>query len=167
MADLVTFNGVPIVTYGLTGIMIVLLTGMTFIDTKGDSANAIATASVPSFIGNILTPPASASSLMGSTPSLMESITGPAEKPSFMESITGSPEKPSFIESITISPEKPSFIESITGKSPAVENVTTPIAKFIGYADDKDEDTTKNQYGGSKKRRKLKKKKRKNTRKFT
>ena len=36
MADMSTFEGVPIATYGLTGIMIVALTGLTFFDSKGE-----------------------------------------------------------------------------------------------------------------------------------
>jgi len=50
MADMFTFNGVPLIRYGLTGILLVFLTGMTFVDTKGQvdtSIGAVATASLP------------------------------------------------------------------------------------------------------------------------
>ena len=61
MADMLTFNGVPIATYGLTGFLLVFLTGATFMNMPGKSeasVAAVATASLPSFIGNMLTPSA-------------------------------------------------------------------------------------------------------------
>ena len=61
MADMLTFNGVPIATYGLTGFLLVFLTGATFMNMPGKSeasVAAVATASLPAFIGNMLTPSA-------------------------------------------------------------------------------------------------------------
>ena len=61
MADMLTFNGVPIATYGLTGFLLVFLTGATFMNMPSNSepsVAAVATASLPAFIGNMLTPSA-------------------------------------------------------------------------------------------------------------
>lgn len=58
---MITLDGVPIATYGLTGMMIIALTGLTFFVPKGEQgevASVIATASVPDFMGNALTPTA-------------------------------------------------------------------------------------------------------------
>jgi len=82
MADTFTFNGVPLIRYGLTGILLVFLTGMTFVDTKGQvdtSIGAVATASLPTFIGERFTP---------SAPSFVDSITQPSEEPSLMERVS-------------------------------------------------------------------------------
>ena len=56
MADMITFNGVPIATYGLTGLMIAVLTTMTFVDTKDQSSTIVATASVPSLRRGLVPP---------------------------------------------------------------------------------------------------------------
>ena len=58
---MLTFNGVPIATYGLTGFLLIFLTGATFMNMPGNSepsVAAVATASLPAFIGNMLTPSA-------------------------------------------------------------------------------------------------------------
>lgn len=137
---MLTFDGVPVATYGLTGLMLVFLTGMTFIDTKVEadtSMAAVATASVPTFMGNMLTPSAPSfvdsltqsatdlvnpqeqslmSKLTGPTeePSLMSKLTGPSEEPSFMEKLTGPTEGPSVMEKLTGSSEEPSFMSKLT-----------------------------------------------------
>jgi hypothetical protein len=79
MADMLTYNGVPVATYGLTGLMLVFLTGATFLNINGNSdtsATAVATASVPAFIGDMLTP---------SAPSMTDALTDYAS-----QSMTGS-----------------------------------------------------------------------------
>ena len=124
---MLTFDGVPVATYGLTGLMLVFLTGMTFIDTKGaadTSMAAVATASVPSFMGNMLTPSApsfvdsltkSASNLMQpETPSLMSKLTGPSEEPSLLSKITGPSEEPSLLSKLTGPSEEPSLMSKLT-----------------------------------------------------
>jgi hypothetical protein len=159
MVDMITFNGDSVVTYGLTGLMIALLTTMVFIDTKGQSS-AVAMASVPSIVGDYLTP---------SVPSFIESvtdnisapsITGNPSTPSVMESITNAPS--SVMESITNAPS--SVMESITGKSDeqssVIDRITTPVARLI----DEDEGYEQNR-GGSRKNKKKNTKKKKNTRK--
>jgi len=124
---MLTFDGVPVATYGLTGLMLVFLTGMTFIDTNGTadtSIAAVATASVPAFIGNALTPSApsfvdsltkSASDLVKQDePSLMSKLTGPSEEPSLMSKITGPSEEPSLMSKITGPSEEPSLMSKLT-----------------------------------------------------
>ena len=148
MVDMITFNGDSVVTYGLTGLMIALLTTMVFIDTKGQSS-AVAMASVPSIVGDYLTP---------SVPSFIESVTDNISAPS----ITGNPSTPSVMESITNAPS--SVMESITGKSDeqssVIDRITTPVARLI----DEDEGYEQNR-GGSRKNKKKNTKKKKNTRK--
>ena len=139
MADMITFNGVPVVTYGLTGLMIALLTTMTFVDTKGQSSTIVATASVPSLVSNFLTP---------SAPSFIESVTN---KPSIMESLTNTP---SILASIVGEKEEPSMLEKIT----------TPIARLVN--DEEEDEGYIQRKGGSTKKNNNKKKRRiKNTRK--
>ena len=157
MADMITFNGVPVVTYGLTGLMIAVLTTMTFVDTKGQSSAIVATASVPSLVSNFLTPSApsfiesvtnkpSIIESLTSTPSIMESIVGKNEEPSIMESIVGNKEEPSILASIVGEKEEPSMLEKIT----------TPIAGLVdedeGYIQRKGGSTKKN----NKKKRRIK-----------
>ena len=123
---MLTFDGVPVATYGLTGLMLVFLTGMTFIDTKGaadTSMAAVATASVPSFMGNMLTPSApsfvdsltkSASDLIKQDePSLLSKITGPTEEPSLLSKLTGPSEEPSLMSKLT-TPTEGSFMDKIS-----------------------------------------------------
>ena len=140
---MLTFDGVPVATYGLTGLMLVFLTGMTFIDTNGvadTSIAAVATASVPDFMGNMLTPSApsfvdsltkSASDLVkpdessfmskltgpSEEPSLMSKLTGPSEEPSLMSKLTGPSEEPSLISKLTGPSEEPSLMSKLTGPS--------------------------------------------------
>lgn len=139
---MLTFDGVPVATYGLTGLMLVFLTGMTFIDTKGaadTSMAAVATASVPSFMGNMLTPSApsfvdsltkSASNLMQpETPSLMSKLTGPSEEPSLLSKLTGPSEEPSLMSKLTGPSEEPSLMSKLTGPSEEpslLSKLTTP-----------------------------------------
>ena len=139
---MLTFDGVPVATYGLTGLMLVFLTGMTFIDTKGaadTSMAAVATASVPSFMGNMLTPSApsfvdsltkSASDLIKQDePSLLSKITGPTEEPSLLSKITGPTEEPSLLSKITGPSEEPSLLSKLTGPSEEpslMSKLTTP-----------------------------------------
>jgi hypothetical protein len=114
MADMLTFDGVPVATYGLTGLMLVFLTGMTFIDTNSTadtSMAAVATASVPAFMGNMLTPSApsfvdtltqSASDLIQpQEQSIMSKLTGSSEEPSIMDKLTGPSEEPSLMSKLT------------------------------------------------------------------
>ena len=170
MADMITFNGVPVVTYGLTGLMIAVLTTMTFVDTKGQSSAIVATASVPSLVSNFLTPSApsfiesvtnkpSIMESLTSTPSIMESIVGKNEEPSIMESIVGNKEEPSIMESIVGNKEEPSILASIVGEKEEpsmLEKITTPIAGLVdedeGYIQRKGGSTKKN----NKKKRRIK-----------
>ena len=127
---MLTFDGVPVATYGLTGLMLVFLTGMTFIDTNGvadTSIAAVATASVPDFMGNMLTPSApsfvdsltkSASDLVKpDESSFMSKLTGPSEEPSLMSKLTGPSEEPSLISKLTGPSEEPSLMSKLTGPS--------------------------------------------------
>jgi hypothetical protein len=172
---MITFNGVPVITYGLTGLMIALLTTMTFVDTKGQSSEIVATASVPSLVSNFLTPSApsfiesvtakiSTPSIMGSLvekPSIMESLTGKKEEPSIMESIMGKKEEPSILESLTGKKEEPSMLESIMGKKeePSIlEKITTPIARLV--EDEEEDEGYIQRKGGSKKNKNKRKNKR-------
>jgi hypothetical protein len=108
MANMLTFNGVPVVTYGLTGGLLAFLTFMTFIDTNGKgeeeadaSMAAVATASVPSFM------------LAPSEPSLVENdVTGP---PSLMD---GPPEDETSAETIpdTVEPKASGGNKKYKGK---------------------------------------------------
>ena len=165
MADMITFNGVPVVTYGLTGLMIALLTTMTFVDTKGQSSTIVATASVPSLVSNFLTP--SAPSFIESVtnkPSIMESLTN---TPSILASIVGKNEEPSIMESIVGKNEEPSILESIVGEKEEpsmLEKITTPIARLVN--DEEEDEGYIQRKGGSTKKNNNKKKRRiKNTRK--
>lgn len=133
---MLTFDGVPVATYGLTGLMLVFLTGMTFIDTNSTadtSMAAVATASVPAFMGNMLTPSApsfvdsltkSASDLIQpQEQSIMSKLTGPAEGPSIL---AGPSEEPSLMSKLTGPSEEPSLMSKLTApltdKSPEGES---------------------------------------------
>ena len=153
---MITFNGVPIATYGLTGLMIAVLTTMTFVDTKDQSSTIVATASVPSLVSNFLTPSApSFIESLSSKPSIMESLTG---TPSIMESIVGKKEEPSILESLTGKKEEPSMLESIMGKKeePSIlEKITTPIARLVDE-EEEDEGYVQRKGGSTKKNNKKK-----------
>ncbi len=135
MADLKVFNGVPVATYGLTGLLLVFLTGMTFIDTTDktdETVSAVATASIPAFIGNTLTPTAppltesvselfnnpdtdeksTAESIAESGMSVVESLKDTGK--STIESLTESGK--SAVESIADSSQ--SIVSNITGNTP-------------------------------------------------
>ena len=172
---MITFNGVPVVTYGLTGVMIAVLTTMTFVDTKNQSSEIIATASVPSFVSSVLTPTAPSfietvtakiitPSIMGSLiekPSIMESLTGKKEEPSMIESVMGKKEEPSMLESIIGKKEEPSMLESLTGKKEEpslMEKITTPIARLV--EDEEEDEGYVQRKGGSKKNKNKRKNKR-------
>ena len=145
---MITFNGVPVVTYGLTGLMIAVLTTMTFVDTKGQSsasASAVAMASVPSLVSNFLTPTA---------PSFIETVTAKISTPSIMGSLI---EKPSMLESVIGKKEEPSMLESVMGKKEEpslMEKITTPIARLVD--DEEEDDGYVQRKGGAKKKRKNK-----------
>ncbi|MFY7731653.1 MAG: hypothetical protein ACOVRN_19185 [Flavobacterium sp.] len=140
---MLTFDGVPVATYGLTGLMLAFLTGMTFIDTKGEAdtpMTAVATASVPAFMGTMLTPsaPSFVDSLTQSAndliqpeePSLLSKMTGPSEEPSFMDKLTGPSEEPSFMDKLTGPSEEPSFMDKLTGPSEEpslIDKLTAPL----------------------------------------
>ena len=124
---MLTFDGVPVATYGLTGLMLVFLTGMTFIDTNSTadtSMAAVATASVPAFMGNMLTPSApsfvdtltqSASDLIQpQEQSIMSKLTGSSEEPSIMDKLTGPSEEPSIMDKLTGPSEEPSLMSKLT-----------------------------------------------------
>ena len=133
---MLTFDGVPVATYGLTGFMLLFLTGMTFIDTKGQadtSMAAVATASVPTFMGSMLTPsaPSFVDSLTNSATNLMKS-----EEPSLMSKLAGSSEQPSLLSSITGSSQEPSLISKLTGSSQepsAISKLITPSEEDESY----------------------------------
>jgi hypothetical protein len=147
MADMLTFDGVPVATYGLTGLMLVFLTGMTFFDTNGGadtSMAAVATASVPDFMGNMLSPSApsfvdsltkSASDLVNpQEPSLMSKLTGPTEEPSLMSKLTWPSDEPSLMSKLTGPSDEPSLLSKITGPSEEpslLSKLTTPAEGSI------------------------------------
>ena len=114
-----TFEGVPIATYGLTGIMIIALTGLTFFDSKGeqgDLAGVVATASVPSFMGSVLTPsaPSFLDTVMGAKDTLAQAVTGKKEESSMFGSpFTDKKEEPSmFGDPFSGKKEEPSMFGS-------------------------------------------------------
>ena len=149
---MITLNGVPVLTYGLTGVMIAVLTTMTFVDTKNQSSEIIATASVPSFVSSVLTPTA---------PSFIETVTAKISTPSIMGSFTGKKEEPSIMESLTGKKEEPSIMESIMGKKeePSIlEKITTPIARLV--EDEEEDEGYIQRKGGSKKNKNKRKNKR-------
>jgi hypothetical protein len=173
MADMLTFEGVPVATYGLTGLMLVFLTGMTFIDTKGKSDTsmaAVATASVPAFMGTMLTPSApsfvdtlsqSATDLMQpEEPSLMSRLTGPTEEPSLMSRLTGPTEEPSLLSKLTGPTEEPSLLSKLTGPSEEpsmLSKLTTPIMDKLSPEDESPMPDFLKRGGGGKKKNKGKK----------
>jgi hypothetical protein len=168
MADMLTFDGVPVATYGLTGLMLVFLTGMTFIDTKGGadtSMAAVATASVPAFVGTMLTPsaPSFVDSLTQSATdliqpaeqSIMSKLTGPAEEPSIL---AGPSEEPSLMSKLTGPSEEPSIMDKLTGPSeePSImDKLTAPLTDKSSEGESPMPDFLKR--GGGKKKNKGKK----------
>ena len=170
---MLTFDGVPVATYGLTGLMLVFLTGMTFIDTKVEadtSMAAVATASVPAFMGTMLTPSApsfvdtlskSASDLMQpEEPSLMSRLTGPSEEPSLMSRFTGPTEEPSLMSKLTGSSEEPSLLSKLTGPSEEpsmLSKLTTPVMDRLSPEDESPMPDFLRRGGGGKKKNKGKK----------
>ncbi len=126
-----TFEGVPIATYGLTGIMIALLTGLTFFDSKGeqgDFADVVATASVPSFMGSVLTPsaPSLLETAMGAKDTLSQAVMGKKEEPSFMGSVL-TPSTPSLLE--TAMGAKDTLTQAVMGKKEEPSIFGSPFAE--------------------------------------
>ena len=157
---MLTFDGVPVATYGLTGLMLVFLTGMTFIDTKGGadtSMTALATASVPDFMGTMLTPTA---------PSFVDSLTKSAtdliqpQETSFMSKLTGSSEEPSLMSKLTGSSEEPSLMSKLNGptEEPSlISKLTTPVMDRLSPEDGSPTPDFLKRGGGGKKKNKGKK----------
>ena len=147
---MLTFNGVPIATYGLTGFLLVFLTGATFMNMPSNSepsVAAVATASLPAFIGNMLTPSAppmdqlqeSGKSAVESGISAVESLQESGR--SAMESIQNS--GASVVETINKSAAE-TLQQSVSENTPGY------------YPDYEDEEQLKGPSGGGKKNKKRK-----------
>jgi len=176
MADMLTFNGVPIATYGLTGFLLVFLTGATFMNMPSNSepsVAAVATASLPAFIGNMLTPSAppmdqlqeSGRSAVESGISAVESLQESGR--SAVESLQNSGR--SAVESLqesgrsaveSLQNSGTSVVESLqeSGKS-AVETLQQSVSENTPgyYPDYEDEEQLKGPSGGGKKNKHKKK----------
>lgn len=68
MADMVTFNGVPLATYGLPALMVLVLTMLTFNDTDTKETTAM----VETAGKSILAPPTPFADVLSPTPSAPE-----------------------------------------------------------------------------------------------
>ena len=159
-----TFEGVPIATYGLTGIMIVALTGLTFFDSKGeqgDLASVVATASVPSFMGSVLTPsaPSFLDTVMGAKDALSQAVTGKKEESSIFASpfadkkeepsmfgspFSGKKEEPSMFGD---NKEEPSMLGSLAEKAKSAIDEGSKLTDFTKNREEEEEPTPIAKFG--------------------
>ena len=159
-----TFEGVPIATYGLTGIMIVALTGLTFFDSKGeqgDLASVVATASVPSFMGSVLTPsaPSFLDTVMGAKDALSQAVTGKKEESSiFASPFADKKEEPSMFGD---NKEEPSMLGSLAEKAKSAIDEGSKLTDFTKNREEEEEPTPIAKFGGKNKTKNKAKKTRK------
>ena len=163
-----TFEGVPIATYGLTGIMIVALTGLTFFDSKGeqgDLVSVVATASVPSFMGSVLTPsaPSFLDTAMGAKDALSQAVTGKKEEPSiFASPFADKKEEPSMFGSpFADNKEEPSMLGSLAEKAKSAIDEGSKLTDFTKNREEEEEPTPIAKFGGKNKTKNKAKKTRK------
>ena len=165
---MITLDGVPIATYGLTGMMIIALTGLTFFVPKGEQgevASVIATASVPDFMGNALTPtaPSFMDTASSATTAAMDATTAAMSATTAAVGATTAAvtEEPSTILRTPII--EPSTILG----SPIAENKEEPTtlgslaeetSKFIQNREEQEEPTPIARFGGNNKNKKGKNK---------